>query len=748
MTLNARWFHFALIGLALSQPSLAQSPSKNLYVLPGFATEEKNKAQSTYVDQLQLVKVDPSQFEFESGYVYLRKKINSSRYLLYKGRPNPERFSKLYAFAPGTLRPQQILNYKIYRKTNKKAFEDELDLYFDASGIYNDASPSLFIKKDDQWVELVKNKQNARVLGFETHPDRAEIRTQNGLLLGNTPLSTSLSGNGVQYFYLDKEGYLPLVYGLDLESLNNPNTKIDLLTRTQSSESLAPFNLIPASADSNHRYLDSSEIYLRNQLDLNYAKVSALDSQFQKDYYTPLTQDPNWSEDKRSQYQNYFKQFERTRRSAFEAYAKNWLNRIADQEANLQLLQNAKNQKHQRTLNLELQAQLTSLTKSTQGYKVQMNVSGAQNWVQATWDGSVFIDSTKIKTLDSLSKKGTKFNLTVKTEDWPVSFVGLDGQRIYRYYRLGAPEVKIGNTPLRLAGAWSFSPAMMSLPDVARFVRADSMNAIDQLNQKLEQELERQKQELKNRTAEIQKLDLLVRGKVIEVSGGTFVYKGKNVTVSPFAMNATEITQEHYQRVTGKNPATDFKQAQFPIMNVSWEKARDFCKEIGGFLPTEAQWEYAAKAGTNTYYYWGERQMQGQGLSPIPWAVFDENSINLGKPGPDLVANHRPNAWGFYDMAGNVQEWVHDAHAWWYGSTIMSSKDPKGPSTLIADDHRIKGGGWRSAKRELEHAKYDHEDPRYWADDLGMRCAFPALSTPSLDSLQLKLEQFQQRQKK
>lgn len=746
MSLPSRWITAALIGLAFHQTALAQKNTTNLYVLPGLSTE-KSKAQSPYVDQLENVNVDLAHFEFEPGYVYLRKKMNSGKYVLYKGMANPETFSKLYSFSGGTTSPAELLNYKFYRKTNKKAFEDELDLYFDASGVYYDASPSLYFKSK-QWTALTKSNDALKIVGFETLPDKAELRNQRGELLGKTPMPSPVLSTGINYFFLDKEGYFPFVYGLDAENLDQKKLKLDLLAQRISSEDPSSFNLYSVSADSSHHYLDSAEIVLRNQLDLNYGKLASLDTLFQKDYYPALVPNESWSEAKNAKYKEYRKQFDRNRKLAFEVYAKNWINRISDQEANLQLIASAKTQKHNRNLNLDLTAQVLTWSKQNQGYQVKLAVSGASNWVSANWEGLVFVDSTKAKGLDSLAKKSIKFPIKVKAQDWPVSFVGLDGQRAYRYYRFQSPEWTWGKTPVRLAGQWTFSPAMMSLEDVARYVRSDSMQAIDQLNQKLEQELERQKLELKSAAEERQKLDFLYRGPVVEINGGEFLYKGKNVSLSPFAINATEISQEHYQRIMAKNPSKEYLNPKLPVLNISWEKADEFCQEIGGFLPTEAQWEYAARAGTSTYYYWGDRQMQGKGLSPEPWAVFADNSLELGKPGPAEVGTHRPNAWGLYDMAGNVQEWVHDAHAWWYGSTLMSKKDPKGPSTLVADDHRIKGGGWRSDKRDLEHAKYDHEDPRFWADDLGFRCAFTPMSGLSLDSLKLKLDQYQSKQKK
>lgn len=161
------------------------------------------------------------------------------------------------------------------------------------------------------------------------------------------------------------------------------------------------------------------------------------------------------------------------------------------------------------------------------------------------------------------------------------------------------------------------------------------------------------------------------------------------VTISkPFYMGKYEVTQAQWQEVMGDNPA-HFNGPNNPVENVSWEDAQEFIRLLNAKeghnryrLPTEAEWEYAARAGTSSTYSFGDNINE---FAEHGW--FNGNAG--GKTHP--VGEKRPNPWGLYDMHGNVFEWVQD----WNGENYYSDKsvtDPKGPAT---GSHRvIRGGGW------------------------------------------------------
>ncbi len=123
------------------------------------------------------------------------------------------------------------------------------------------------------------------------------------------------------------------------------------------------------------------------------------------------------------------------------------------------------------------------------------------------------------------------------------------------------------------------------------------------------------------------------------------------VTVSAFELSSTEITQEQYETVTGSRPRHQSDCPTCPIGMVDWNGAKTFCEAVGGRLPSEAEWEYAARAGTESIYICGD---DVSCLDDISWWV--ENSEGSTHP----VATKDPNAFGLYDMCGNAWEFVED----------------------------------------------------------------------------------------
>jgi formylglycine-generating enzyme required for sulfatase activity len=153
-----------------------------------------------------------------------------------------------------------------------------------------------------------------------------------------------------------------------------------------------------------------------------------------------------------------------------------------------------------------------------------------------------------------------------------------------------------------------------------------------------------------------------------------------------FYMGIYEVTQEQYQKVIGTNPSYFKGDDNLPVDTVSWDDAVEFCKKLSQKdgkayrLPTEAEWEYACRAGTTTKFSFGDDESQ---LGDYAW--YNENS---GKK-PHPVGEKKPNAWGLYDMHGNVWEWCQD----WFGSyTSDSQSNPTGPAT--GTGRVVRGGGW------------------------------------------------------
>jgi formylglycine-generating enzyme required for sulfatase activity len=157
-----------------------------------------------------------------------------------------------------------------------------------------------------------------------------------------------------------------------------------------------------------------------------------------------------------------------------------------------------------------------------------------------------------------------------------------------------------------------------------------------------------------------------------------------------FKIGVTEVTQAQYQAVMGNNPSV-FKNPKHPVDNVSFEDAVKFCETLSAKLgktvrlPTEAEWEYAYRAGTTTRYYWGD-DLEHADLANHAW--FQDNSKQASHP----VAQKKPNAWGLYDMGGNVWEWCSDRYKGPYEDKKIT--DPQGVKT--GGERILRGGCWES----------------------------------------------------
>ena len=155
-------------------------------------------------------------------------------------------------------------------------------------------------------------------------------------------------------------------------------------------------------------------------------------------------------------------------------------------------------------------------------------------------------------------------------------------------------------------------------------------------------------------------------------------------------MSSTEVTQAQYKRVTGENPSYN-KSANNPVEQVSWHDAVAYCKKLSSLtgkrfrLPTEAEWEYAARGGQKSkgYKYAGSNSLDG-----VAWYY-----INSGNK-TEEVGKKQPNELGLYDMTGNVWEWCSD----WYGEEYYkesSADNLKGPAT---GTYRVLRGGCYNAR--------------------------------------------------
>ena len=188
--------------------------------------------------------------------------------------------------------------------------------------------------------------------------------------------------------------------------------------------------------------------------------------------------------------------------------------------------------------------------------------------------------------------------------------------------------------------------------------------------------------------------------------------------VNTFQMQTTEVTQELYEAVMGTNPSERKEWKEMPVTNVSWEDAQAFIEKLNDLmgthyrLPTEAEWEYAARGGNRSqgYIYSGSND-----LNEVGW--YDENS---GKH-PHVVKEKKPNELGIYNMSGNVWEWCSD----WYAEYRLDQRGSVNPQGADNGERRVlRGGSWYCDARNCRVANRHSYAPEFGFNNYGFRLVF------------------------
>lgn len=228
---------------------------------------------------------------------------------------------------------------------------------------------------------------------------------------------------------------------------------------------------------------------------------------------------------------------------------------------------------------------------------------------------------------------------------------------------------------------------------------------------------------------------------MVGVEGGTFQmgstdgYSGEqpvhNVTLSSFSIGQTEVTQQLWYAVMGQKPTSDGSQwsstyglgDQYPAYYVSWNDCQEFLTKLNQLtgqqfrLPTEAEWEFAARGGNSSkgYTYAGSNT-----IGDVAWYRDNIPSQSSGTAGygTQKVATKQANELGLYDMSGNVWEWCQD----WYGSYSSSAQtNPTGPDT--GSNRMIRGGGWVNYAADCRVVSRGYNTPTFRSSFNGFRLA-------------------------
>ncbi|MDO4725827.1 MAG: SUMF1/EgtB/PvdO family nonheme iron enzyme [Porphyromonadaceae bacterium] len=232
-----------------------------------------------------------------------------------------------------------------------------------------------------------------------------------------------------------------------------------------------------------------------------------------------------------------------------------------------------------------------------------------------------------------------------------------------------------------------------------------------------------------------------IKFEFVEIPGGTFTMGSPDnepirdkdepqhsITLSSFYMGKYEVTQAQWKAVMGKdNNPSFFKGDNLPMEMVSWEDTQLFINKLNELtkkeyrLPTEAEWEYACRAGTTTPFYTGDNITTDQ-ANYNGEGSYNNNPIGENRQKTTEVGTFSPNAWGLYDMSGNIWEWCNDWYdKFYYG--ISPESNPIGPET--GTERVIRGGSWRNYAQYLRSANRSSDRVRGKGNDCGFRLVHP-----------------------
>jgi formylglycine-generating enzyme required for sulfatase activity len=247
------------------------------------------------------------------------------------------------------------------------------------------------------------------------------------------------------------------------------------------------------------------------------------------------------------------------------------------------------------------------------------------------------------------------------------------------------------------------------------------------------------------------------------LSGGTFTmgealidedrqFERHVVTLTrPFFIGTHEVTNAQWKRVMGNVPSYA-KGSGHPVEQVSWEDAVAFCNALSDLpeerqagrvyrLPTEAEWEYACRAGTTTRFSFGDEDTPDSRMGEYSWYLSNSGSDQQGGPdkhAPNVthpVGTKRPNPWGLYDMDGNVREWCSD---WFRELDIGPATDPQGPAA--GTDRATRGGYFSAQIWDARPARRYGSPPTTKSPWLGFRVAVTALPGSATEAADRRAE--------
>ena len=763
-----------LLPLLLLLPILiwAADSDKNFRIAPTMFKEGvlmEPVANMAIVKKEKMILSESPMVPLRPNIMFMRHKKGPKEYLWFTGPVDVKNFEKLHAFslADNYLRPAEVMLLRFYGSQTSRAFQDEADIYFDREYIYSPRVPKLYFRKNGQW-QMIQETERPGIISIKSNIKGLEA-VSISVPMKDVPSLVYPVNPGMYAFSLSAPNYLPYVDAISVPGGSMVELKpqlpvVDTASKVKATTTVTLhavtvaktleetehlFDVLTRDVQTSIEKVDTNEfdkIYppLRKPLLLG---VSSDDSVYVK--YR------NRYNGKREEAKLYWRMNRMGSASAVNVALRRKidslqalphrvslvptsLEAVYDENACEEVIDSsaapapalAKVDSSAKDSAATPAEQPAPKTKTVCKMKaVRINYGKQGDRYDVSWSGNA--EGYTPDSLFALLTLGASSRAFISIERnkpvWIYHEGDLKGRHHYRYQK---HELVVNDKPLQSHGAFELPQYIYDEPEVQEW-----------LNRPIEEEAHKV-QEPKAKALRVDEsgvaLDVSMkvprvirdrdRGTVALIDSGSFRYKGKVVSLSPFAIHTTEVTQQFFKDVMSKIDSTKrikdrstFTGALHPVHNITWTDAQAFCKAIGGDLPTEAQWEFAGRADNNEGALWNLDENPDPGAD----AIYKSNSYNLGKKnpayGPQPVSTKKSNAWGIFDMSGNVAEWTRDKYFMF--SVWVESSNPTG--AMMGSSKVYKGGSWKDKESLLNLTERDDEDPRYWSDAIGFRCAFP-----------------------
>lgn len=767
-----------LLPLLLLLPVLtwAADSDKNFRVAPTMFKEGvlmEPVANMAIVKKEKMILSESPMVPLRPNIMFMRHKKGPKEYLWFSGPIDVKNFEKLHAFslADNYLRPAEVMLLRFYGSQTSRAFQDEADIYFDREYLYSPRVPKLYFRKNGQW-QMIQETERPGIISLKSDVKGLEAISIS-VPMKDVPSLMYPINPGMYAFSLSAPNHLPYVDAISVPGGTMVELKpqlpvVDTASKVKATTSVTLHAVAVAKTLEETEHLfdilthdvqSSIDRVDTNDFDKIYPKirkplllgVSSDDSVYIK-YRIRY-------EGKRDEAKLYWRMNRMGSASTVNValrrkidslqmiphrvslvptsiepvYDENACEEVVIEEAPApapaKVDSTAKDStaKDSVAAPAEPPAPKTKTVCKTKAVRINYGKKGDRYDVSWVGNAEGYTADSLFALLTSGASSRAFFNIERNKPVWIYHEGDLKGRHHYRYEKF---ELVVNDKPLQSHGAFELPQYIYDEPEVQEW-----------LNRPIEEETHKV-QEPKAKVLKVDDsgvtLDVSMkvprvvrdrdRGTVALIDSGSFRYKGKVVSLSPFAIHTTEVTQQFFKDVMSKIDSTKriqdrstFTGARHPVHNITWNDAQAFCKAIGGDLPTEAQWEFAGRADNNEGALWNLDEDPNPGM----YAIYKANSYSRGKKspeyGPQPVSTKKSNAWGIFDMSGNVAEWTKDKYFMF--SVWVESSNPTG--AMMGSTKVYKGGSWKDKESLLNLTERDDEDPRYWSDAIGFRCAFP-----------------------